>query len=211
MKRFWVKVCGVTRPADAELAVELGADMIGMVFYRRSPRFVTVKSAAAVAGGLPSPVARVGVFVNESVQVVLSRAERLKLDYVQLHGSESVAEVAKIRRAGLKVIKAYGIQGTEGWQRLMSSRADLVLADNITRELRGGTGRTFDWSSGPPEPIDNLVLSGGITAVNVARGVARFHPLVVDVNSGVESTPGVKSPRKLRGFMRICNELRYGC
>lgn len=208
MTSFRVKVCGITRPQDALMAAELGADLIGMIFYRRSPRFVQPHQAEAIISHLPQAVARVGVFVDEPVQPLLELADRLRLDYIQLHGNETDDQIEQVRQAGFEVIKAFRILGLADWENLFSSHADLVLVDNATAELKGGTGRTFDWSIEPPGPMTNLVLSGGLTVDNIEDGIARFDPVIVDVNSGVESAPGIKSKSKLIGFMGKCDKIR---
>ncbi len=208
MITFRVKVCGITRPDDARTAAELGADLIGMIFYRRSPRYVLAHQAEAIVANLPQALARVGVFVDEPIKPLLELAHRLELDYVQLHGNESDEQIDQIRREGFEVIKAFRILGQADWEALYSSHADLVLVDNATAELSGGTGQTFDWSIEPPKPIPNLVLAGGLNADNIEDGVERFQPVIVDVNSGVESAPGIKSRPKLVSFFAECNRIR---
>lgn len=208
MTSFRVKVCGITRPEDALVAAELGADLIGMIFYRRSPRFVQPHQAEAIINKLSQAVARVGVFVDEPVLPLLELADRLRLDYVQLHGNESDDQIDQVRRAGFEVIKAFRILGLADWENLFLSHADLVLVDNATAELKGGTGRTFDWSIEPPRPVTNLVLSGGLTVDNIEDGIARFDPVILDVNSGVESAPGIKSKPKLIEFIGKCDRIR---
>jgi len=210
MKRFQIKVCGITRVEDALLAAQLGADMIGMIFYRGSPRCLSVTAAQKIVRRLPATVDRVGVFVNEDVNIILKAAERLNLDYIQLHGDETTKEILTLKKNGCKVIKAYRIVSRSDYARLYASKADLVLVDNMTADQRGGTGQPFDWCLTPPKKIGNLVLSGGITADNIVAGVNKFAPLVVDVNSGVEIKPGIKSPAKLRRFFQVCDRLRYG-
>jgi phosphoribosylanthranilate isomerase len=209
MTKFKVKVCGITRPADAQLASRLGADMIGMIFYKKSPRCVTLKQARDIIAVLPPVVDRVGVFVNEDFQKMLRIAGQLRLDYVQLSGDEPARMIAAIRKHGLKVIKSYQVVSASDYDELFRSRADLVMLDNRTESAYGGTGRTFDWGCKPPRLISNLVLAGGITAENVATGVELFRPLVVDVNSGVESSAGIKSADKLKQFFNQCDKLRY--
>ena len=209
MTTFRIKVCGITRVADALLAAELGADMIGMIFYRRSPRFLTMKKARAIVKSLPPTVRPVGVFVDESPDRMISLGTKLHLDFIQLHGNEPVGHVRALQKAGLGVIKAFHVRTQADYRRLYLSRADLVLLDNASSGLPGGTGRAFDWSLRPPRPISNLVLAGGLAVHNVAKGVKRFGPLVVDVNSGVEDSPGMKSHIKMREFFKMCNRLRY--
>ncbi len=205
MTRFKVKVCGLTRPSDAALVAKLGADMIGMIFAQKSHRFVGIREAARIIEAIPTTVARVGVFVNEDVARVIELAKQLRLDYVQLHGKEPASNIKALQRERLRVIRAFPIERRSDWKRFQTCKADLVLADNRA----GGTGQTFDWTLKPPRGLTNLALAGGIDCDNVAAGVRAMRPLAIDVNSGVESAPGVKSPTKLKRFFRVCDELRY--
>ena len=210
MSRFRVKVCGVTRTKDATLIARLGADLIGMIFYRRSKRFVTQKAAREIIGVLPPTVSRVGVFVDESLSKILRIADKLRLDYIQLHGCEPASYVTKLQREGYRVIKAFAIKAQVDYLAVKRSCADLCLLDHQTEQLVGGTGKSFDWQVRPQRKINNLVLAGGITVDNVAKGVELFEPLMVDVNSGVETRPGVKSSTRLKAFMAECDRIRYG-
>lgn len=210
MTSFRIKVCGITRPQDAQAASDLGADMIGMIFYEKSPRYLTERRAVAVAQALPRFVAKAGVFVDARPEHILGLCDLLDLEYVQLHGDESGADIRKLQRSGVKVIKAFSVHGHDDWQAIRSSPADLVLVDHATARQRGGTGRTFDWRFQPGHPISNLVLSGGISEQNVLRGIQVFRPWMVDVNSTLELRPGVKSIRKLRRFFAVCDSVRYG-
>lgn len=210
MKHFKVKVCGITRPGDAKLAAELGADFVGMIFYRSSPRKVTIKKARAIVVALPPTVSPVGVFVNEDADKIIRIARRLRLDFVQLSGEEPTSDIAKLKRNGLKVINVFHSLDRATIRKMKNNPAKLVMVDNSSGGLRGGTGKTFDWSQSKLTGIKNLVLAGGITAANVRAGVKQFSPLVIDVNSGVESSPGIKSKTKLRRFFKVCNSLRYG-
>ncbi|MFQ6008001.1 MAG: N-(5'-phosphoribosyl)anthranilate isomerase [Candidatus Zixiibacteriota bacterium] len=210
MKPFHIKVCGITRVKDALLAAELGADMIGIIFYCGSPRYVSVSVAQKIVQHLSPTVERVGVFVNERVDRILKIVRQLRLDYVQLHGGETTKDILALKRNGVKTIKAFFISSKADYKELNSSNADLVLIDNVTTGQRGGTGQRFDWGLKPPRKIRNLILAGGISVDNVEEGLRVFDPLVVDVNSGVEVKPGVKSAEKLRLFFQKCNQLRYG-
>ncbi|UCC45551.1 MAG: phosphoribosylanthranilate isomerase [Candidatus Zixiibacteriota bacterium] len=211
MNHFQVKVCGITRTTDAELVADLGGDMVGFVFYTKSPRRISVRAAADISrSGAVALVDRVGVFVDERVARILRIAERVRLDLIQLHGNETAKEVAAIQKAGFRVIKAHRVSCSDDWERAARSRADLIMADRMTRELPGGSGKQFDWSIRPRRKLPNLVLAGGISVDNLAEGVKLFKPILVDVSSGVETRPGIKSSRKLRAFFAECNRLRYG-
>ncbi|MFQ5498035.1 MAG: N-(5'-phosphoribosyl)anthranilate isomerase [Candidatus Zixiibacteriota bacterium] len=195
-----IKICGITRPRDARLAERLGADMIGLIFAPKSPRRVTFSRASEIVRDLSPLLARVGVFVDEEPDRMIAAADRFGLDYIQLHGSESAVVIRTLQRRRLKVIKAFQMHKIGDDLPLRRSRADMVLLDNISATQRGGTGQTFDWSLAPKKTIPNLVLSGGLTADNLSEGVKRFAPAMVDINSGVESSPGIKSPSKLKAL-----------
>lgn len=205
MRQLQVKLCGLTRLQDARLAVKLGLDMLGFIFYRKSPRWLSQREARAIMSELPATIDRVGVFVNEDKNRVIDIGHNLRLDYVQLHGSEPAAYVAAVQRSGLKVIKAFSITERNDYDVVMRCKAELVLLDHGS----GGMGTRFDWGVRPPRRINNLVLAGGISADNVEEGVTRFRPLVVDVNSSVETSPGRKSAKKLKAFMALADNIRY--
>ncbi|RKX25509.1 MAG: N-(5'-phosphoribosyl)anthranilate isomerase [Candidatus Zixiibacteriota bacterium] len=211
MSKFRIKVCGITHPADAVLAAKCGADMIGMIFYRRSPRFANQATARSILRAIPPTMASVGVFVDEEQEKVLRIASKLHLDFVQLHGCESASYIASIRKHGFRVIKSFVIRRPSDFLAVLKSQADLCLLDHKTDKLHGGTGQPFDWSLRPPKKMTNLMLAGGVTAENLEEGVRAFDPLVVDVNSGVESAPGIKSKNKLKKFFMEADRIRYGC
>ena len=210
MRAFKIKVCGITRAEDANAAIESGADLIGMIFYKASPRFVAEDAAAAIVASISDKSLTVGVFVNDDLSRVKELAKTLPLDMVQLHGEESKQDVKTLQDTGLKVIQAFSISNVDNYIQVLDSSADYVLLDNRVGDKQGGTGRTFDWTITPPRPIHNLMLAGGINRENVAEGVARFQPAIVDVNSGVESEPGIKSVDKLAQFFEECNRIRHG-
>ena len=207
---FKIKICGITRPADAVTAANLGADMIGLIMYPQSPRHVNLTQARKIIASLPATVDRVGVMVEPDLETVLRIAERLRLDYLQLHGRVSAKMITSLQKSRLKVIQTFAMKSKSDFEAATNSKADLVLLDTYVEGLHGGSGRPFDWTIKPKPRIPNLVLAGGITADNVKEGVRLFHPLVVDVNSGVERSPGIKSPRILKAFMTACNQIRYG-
>jgi phosphoribosylanthranilate isomerase len=198
-----VKVCGITRPEDAELAVELGAWALGFILWAPSPRAADPAVAAGIAAALRRRVALVGVFVNPTLDEVAQAAEALHLSHVQLHGDEGPAFCAEAaRRTGAKVIKAVRIASGAELQELDRFHTDFHLLDTAARGLRGGSGETWDWALAARRraPIPQI-LSGGLTPDNVAAGIAAVRPYAVDVASGVEAAPGVKDPERLRAFL----------
>ncbi len=218
-----VKICGITRLADAELAVSLGAWSIGMVFYRGSPRRCPLVEAGRISAALRRRVQLTGVFVNAPLEEIVSTADQLQLSIVQLHGDEGPAFCSEIaRRTGAKVSKAiqvadggdireierfhvdYHLLDAGGRQERRGARADVghgAMAENGGRALRGGTGETFDWSLLESRRSQvPLVLSGGLTPENVCQAIALVHPFAVDAASGVEAAPGIKDPQRMRAF-----------
>jgi phosphoribosylanthranilate isomerase len=198
-----VKVCGITRPEDAELAVELGAWALGFILWRRSPRAADPAVAAGIALALRRRVELVGVFVNASLEEIALAAEALHLSHVQLHGDEGPAFCAEARRrTGAKVIKAVRVASAADFQALERFHTDLHLLDAAAGGKRGGTGETWDWAlAARRRRTVPVILSGGVTAENVATGIGAVDPYAVDVASGVEAAPGVKDPDKLAAFM----------
>ncbi|HEX6096572.1 MAG TPA: phosphoribosylanthranilate isomerase [Thermoanaerobaculia bacterium] len=171
-----VKICGITRAEDAELAIELGADYLGFIFVKESPR--SVERPPSTHG-----VLRVGVFRGASRDEILRTVETAKLDLVQIHG--------EVMDAGVPVIHAFKVDDTLPDT---TTNADYVLFDT-----GGGTGRTFDWSLLERYPRTKpFFLAGGITPDNAADAIAATHPYAIDVASGVERAPGVKDHDKLR-------------
>jgi phosphoribosylanthranilate isomerase len=202
-----VKICGITDLRDAELAVELGAWAIGMVFYASSPRRCSTEEALRIAGALRRRVELCGVFVDAPLEELARLTEDLGLSILQLHGDEGPAFCAEARRrTGAKVIKAIQVAGAGDVRELERYHVDFHLADarasaQERRNLRGGTGETFDWSllegrrSATP-----LILSGGLNPGNVAEAIERVRPYAVDTASGTERAPGHKDEAKLRAF-----------
>ncbi len=190
-----VKVCGITTPADASVAVKTGASALGFIFYHRSPRQVSVPEADFIGEKIPPSVAKVGVFVNEKLEKVRIIAETVGLDFVQLHGKESPDYC---QRVGFPVIKAIrvGESTAEDYTAYQNVRA--FLLDTYDSGRVGGTGKPFDWNQVPllPEGVP-LILAGGLTPDNVLAGIRAVQPAAIDVNSSVESSPGRKDPQKI--------------
>jgi phosphoribosylanthranilate isomerase len=199
-----VKICGVRRVEDAQLACELGADAIGLVFWPDSPRFIDPYRARAIVAALPPFVSPVGVFVDQPSDYVSGVAGLVRLGAVQLHGNEPAATYAKSVH---RVIKAVTLpNGVESLAAVPDHVT--VLLDAHDPIQRGGTGRTIDWSlAATVARSRRVILSGGLTPENVAEAIARVRPYAVDVSSGVESKPGVKDPDKLRCFFEAVANL----
>jgi len=199
-----VKICGITSPEAGEHAVEAGAWAIGLVFWPGSPRAVALPTAAQIAAPLRRRAELVGVFVNATLDEVVGTAEAVGLTWIQLHGDEgpSFCEAAA-RRAGVKVVKAARVRAKADVQAIDVFRnVDAHLLDAFRHGEPGGTGEPFEWGLACERRSDlPLVLAGGLTAENVAAGIARTRPWAVDVSSGVEASPGVKDPERVEAFV----------
>lgn len=195
-----VKICGMTSLEDVFLAVQGGGDAVGFIFYKKSPRCVTEKLVKSVVSKLPPFIETVGVFVDETADRVNRIADSCKLDAVQLHGDESPAFCERINR---KVIKAVRVESKESFAQLSSYKARAFLLDAYMENRRGGTGRMFDWNLvREAKKFGPVIVAGGLDASNVSLAVQKAKPYGVDVCSGVEKAPGVKSPVKLRAFIK---------
>lgn len=204
--RTRVKICGITREEDLAAAVAAGADAIGLVFYRGSPRCIEPQAAAALAAVLPPFVAPVGLFLDAEPAWVHEILKTVRLDVLQFHGHE---EADYCRSFGLPYMKAIGAGGTGDLRALAAAYADAgaLLLDSHAHGAAGGTGRTFDWERIPRDLRRPVVLAGGLAPTNVAEAVRRVRPYAVDVSSGVERTPGIKDAGLIEAFM---SEVRRG-
>lgn len=208
---FRIKICGVTGPKDCQLIALAGADAVGLNFYAESPRFLEPATAEKIAASISPKLAKVGVFVNASLEVLRETSSRLQLNWVQLHGDEPPEVVAA---DGLpSVLKAFRI-GPAGIQPVLDYVAacrgagkapDAVLLDAAKDGEFGGTGQTVDWNLARQikEQLAGIpvVLAGGLTPFNVAEAIATSRPDAVDVASGVESKPGTKDLMLIRAFV----------
>ena len=198
-----VKVCGVTNVEDALAALDAGADMLGFNFYARSPRYITPAAARKIVERLPEAVSCVGVFVNESAPVFVERiAREAGLGAVQLHGDETPEYCQSLR--DLTTIKALRVGAEYKVETAAAYDTDAVLLDAYVAGERGGTGHTFDWALATltRERVPRLFLAGGLNPDNVAAALAAVRPYAVDVCSGVETSPGRKSPELMRRFVK---------
>jgi phosphoribosylanthranilate isomerase len=210
-----VKVCGITNLADAQLAVDLGAWALGVIFYEGSPRSCSPAEAQRIAAQLRRRVELCGVFVNAPLQEIVALSEEIGLSLVQLHGDEGPSFCSEVaRRTGARVIKAAQVAGSGDVRDLARFHVDFHLLDARSPAaarsgMRGGTGETFDWdlvrerrSSVP------LILSGGLHAGNVAAAIAATHPYAVDSASGTEAAPGHKDPERMRALFAAVDGAR---
>ena len=195
-----VKICGITRLQDLHAACEAGADALGFVFYEKSPRHVSIATAAALVRELPPFVQSVGLFVNAEPAFIESVLHAVPLDLLQFHGDETSADCMRYGRPYIKAVRV--TPSTD----LLKCAADFetargLLLDAYVPGVPGGTGERFDWSLIPPDLPKPVVLSGGLTPANVADAVAQVRPWAVDVSSGVEAAKGIKDPHHVAQFI----------
>ncbi|HEX8244451.1 MAG TPA: phosphoribosylanthranilate isomerase [Longimicrobium sp.] len=210
MTRAWppaVKVCGLTRHQDAAVAVEAGARYLGAILAPGYRRTVTPEAAAVIFNHLPAQ--RAGVFVNATASELRRAAVAARLDVLQLHGDEPPELAAALRDEGFTVWKAVRPRSGDEFARaavLYAGAVDALLVDGYSPDARGGTGTAFPWRQvaeriAALEVETAIVAAGGLRPGNVAEAASILRPDVVDVSSGVESSPGVKDPEAVRAFI----------
>lgn len=232
---FRIKICGITRPADAEAALAAGADAIGLNFYGPSPRFVAPEAAGAIAAAVAGRVPVVGVFVNAATDEIVALAEAIRLDAVQLHGDETPAEctrlaaaLAQAREGGFpaRIVRAFRLadpaigpveEYLAACQALApgkSSPIEAVLFDAARAGSYGGTGEPANWEAAArwvaEHPEVPLILAGGLNPENVGDAIRAVHPWGVDTASGVELSPGVKDRECVRLFVENARRALVG-
>ena len=209
-QRTRIKLCGLSRPEDIVVAVDAGADAIGLVFYPPSPRHVTPEQAGLLLAGLPAFVSAVGLFVNPTLEQVQETIAAAPISMLQFHGDETPQQCADIAQAVRRpFLRALRI-------RPETTAADLLEFDRQYRacsplyagplldtwsDAYGGTGKVFDWSLIPADIARRAALSGGLNAQNATDAVRRLRPHAVDVSSGIESSKGVKDAALMRAFV----------
>ena len=197
-----VKICGLTRPEDAETAFSLGADYLGLVFAK-SPRNVDLGGALRIVEAVPTFQNMVGVFQNERQEAVEQIASELGLGYLQFHGDETPAYCDYFTRAGFKIIKVIPVERAVSLDAFNRFNVFAFMFDTKKGNRFGGTGTPFDWSLLPPSlwETHRCFLSGGLSPENVSRALSMCAPFAVDVSSGVESAPGQKDIQRMSAFI----------
>jgi phosphoribosylanthranilate isomerase len=197
--RTRVKICGITRPGDGVDAAKAGADAIGLVFYPKSPRYLSTERAVEIRDALPPFVQTVALFVNADAAQIAQVLGRVKPGMLQFHGDETPEFCGQF---GVPFVKACRIRpGVDALQYLQPfARAAAWLVDSFVPEY-GGVGESFDWSLVPRDLARPLILSGGLDQRNVAKAIRAVHPWGVDVSSGVESAKGIKDAAKMSAFV----------
>jgi phosphoribosylanthranilate isomerase len=199
-----VKICGITNAEDAAVAVEAGADALGFVFYRKSPRYIEPMLARQIIMNLPPLVIPVGVFVDEDQQVVRSLMDDCGLEIAQLHGNESAIYCKELGRT---ILKALRVKDRSTFLALAEYRGRAgvrgFILDAFSEQAYGGTGQVIDWQlAAEAAKAANILLAGGLTPDNVMKAIQAVQPYGVDVSSGVERAPGKKDHEKVRAFIQ---------
>lgn len=201
-----VKICGITNLKDALKAVELGADALGFVFYRKSPRYISPFKAKRIISKIPPFIECVGVFVDEKKEFVKKILRFCKINVLQFHGRESPTYCDSFK--GYKVIKAFRVGADFDVFRLLKYKVDAILLDTFLKNTPGGTGRSFDWRIAleVKKYTPFLILSGGLNIENIGLAINKVAPYAVDVCSGVEKSPGRKDYTLMREFIKKAKE-----
>lgn len=203
-----VKICGINRLEDAQIACQLGANALGFIFYPKSPRHIEYAAAGKIAKHLPDDVARVAVFVNPTVEDIASCKRHFQPGFLQIHGEHSPHSLERF--AGENLLPAFQV-GADFDPAMLAGYPENCrgfLLDAYKPGKYGGTGSTFDWRLAiEAKKYGNIVLSGGLSPENIHEGITRVRPAAVDVNSGVEESPGVKDAEKLKRLFEIIKEL----
>ncbi len=197
-----IKICGLTRVDEAVASAKAGADAIGLVFFERSPRNVTVEQAGEISRALPGHTASVGVFVNASLEFIKERVESCGLDFVQLHGKESPGFVTDLNKMGLSVIKGLYLENSPYISEADQYPAAAFLVECAKGVLPGGNALSWNFKrAGTFGETHPLIIAGGLSPENVGKAVRDAFPDAVDVSSGVESTPGRKDISRVIRFI----------
>lgn len=210
MTRTRIKICGLTRKEDVQAAIEAGVDALGFVFYPESPRFVTTAKAASLVSAIPAFVSAVGLFVNAKTADVVETARQVRLSLLQFHGDETPGQCHEAAVASsLPFIRVFRIRPDTTaddllqYERIYRNASPFfkgLLLDTFT-DSYGGAGKVFNWSLVSKEIGPRVVLSGGLSAQNVAGAIAWLRPFAVDISSGVEAARGIKDAGKIRAFV----------
>jgi phosphoribosylanthranilate isomerase len=199
--RTRIKICGFTQPSDALYAANLGVDALGLVFYAKSPRHVSIEQAIEITSVLPAFVSTVGLFVNETAASIRAVLAQVPLDCLQFHGDESPQDCRLYAKPYLKAVRVQ--QDTDICQ-LAEQYHDAagLLLDAYNPHAHGGTGHVFDWQLIPKQCRLPIILAGGLDVSNAKQAIEAVKPYALDISSGVEQQKGIKDPAKMRAFIQ---------
>ena len=201
-----VKICGITSSEQAQMAQQYGADALGLVIYEKSPRYVNIEQAAKIRGSMTSESLAIALLVNPSESLVRQVIDQVKPDFIQFHGDETPEFCHQFNFPFIRAVRMR--EGLDIDAEVAAYKAEGgFLFDAWSEDLYGGTGHSFDWSRLPTTTDYQLILAGGLTTNNVNQAVAMTKPYMVDVSGGVESSPGVKDPQKVKAFINEAKKI----
>ncbi len=204
-----VKICGITNLDDAMAAADFGADALGFVFFKESPRYISPANAKKIIKKLPPFISTVGVFVNEDKNTIKKTVSQAGIDIIQLHGEEPPAACRFHGHLPIKAIRVKSIDNLE----IISKYRDKVsafLLDTYTPDVFGGTGQVFNWDIAvEAKKFGRVILAGGLTPARIEKAIRRVHPYAVDVSSGVEAEKGKKDHKKMKLFIERAKRISY--
>ena len=201
-----VKICGITNLKDAQMAISCGADALGFIFHNKSPRYILPETACQITDALKGKVSFIGVFVDETLNHIHTVAGEVGLDFIQLHGNESFEYCYDVQ---LPIIKVFRVTPNFDAEIMNNYDVHAFLFDTYEKNRPGGTGEAFKWDIIVDLQIDTpIILSGGLSIDNIEKGIETVSPSAVDVNSGVESKPGVKDEKKMISLFDILKNTR---
>ncbi|MDD4900105.1 MAG: phosphoribosylanthranilate isomerase [Candidatus Omnitrophica bacterium] len=196
-----VKICGITNVEDARVAVAAGCDALGFLFYRNSPRYISVADAKEIIKDIPKDIIKIGVFVDAKEKTIKQIAKACCLDILQFHGSESPEFCKKFKN--YKVIKVFRVKNQAGLKDVSKYKVFGFLFDTFSQAKLGGTGKKFNWNllTQLGDLKESIFLSGGLNAKNVQAAIKAVHPAWVDASSSLESKPGKKDHKRVKRFI----------
>ncbi len=200
-----IKICGITNTEDALAAESFGADAVGFIFYKKSKRYVSPEQAEHIIKTLSSFTTKVGVFVDETFEIINKISKQTGINVVQLHGDENLHIMKSI---SLPVIKAFRVDNNFDYNKLNQYQEYSILLDAYSDNNYGGTGNKFNWEKIPFEIKNKIILSGGISSDNIEFIYKNINPAAVDLSSSLEIRPGRKDKKKMGKFFNKVNLLR---
>lgn len=199
------KICGITNFSDAQCVLNHGASAIGFIFYKKSPRAISIEDAKFISNQLPDKISRIGVFVNQKNEFINDAISKVPLNMIQLHGNE-LPEFCN--QFDIPVIKAIRVKDEATLTEIHSYNVDAILLDTFSKQQYGGTGKIFDWSFIQGKIDTPIILSGGLNSDNILDAIAFLNPSAVDINSGIESSPGIKDYSKIKHLFKKISETK---
>ena len=200
-----IKICGITNIDDALAAESLGADAIGFIFYEKGKRYVAPETIRDITNVLSPFTIKVGVFVNESSEIINTKSKLAGINVVQLHGNEKQDIINSI---SLPVIKVFRVDENFDYKMIDQYNGCSILLDTYSEKSYGGTGKQFDWEKIPAKIRNNIILAGGVSLENIEFIYKNINPAAVDLSSSLEITPGKKDKNKMEKFFNKVNQLR---